>query len=55
MLSIKWCCKQKDGIKLISPNDNLSKGYIIMAENAIGTMNRERNLNQQFSISACYY
>jgi uncharacterized protein (UPF0332 family) len=26
-----------------------------MAENSIGTMNRERNLNLMFSISACYY
>jgi uncharacterized protein (UPF0332 family) len=26
-----------------------------MAENAIGTMNREKNLNLQFAISACYY
>ena len=55
MVSIKWCCKQKEGIKLISPNENLSQGYIKMAENAIGTMNRERNFNLQFSISACYY
>jgi uncharacterized protein (UPF0332 family) len=26
-----------------------------MAENAIGTMNREKDLNMQFAISACYY
>lgn len=55
MVSLKWCCKQKEGIKLININDNLSQGYIKMAENAIGTMNREKNLNLQFSISACYY
>lgn len=55
MASLRWCCKQKDGIKLAEPNDNLAKGYIKMAENSIGTMTREKNYNISFSISACYY
>jgi len=55
MVSLKWCCKQKEGIKLIEPNDNLSLSYIKMAENALGTMNRERQFNLTFAISACYY
>src|SRR4030043_1766922 len=55
MVSIKWCCKQKEGIKLINPSENLSISYIKMGENALGTMNRERNYNLAFSISACYY
>jgi uncharacterized protein (UPF0332 family) len=55
MVSLKWCCKQKDGIKLIEPNDNLAKGYLKMAEDSIGTMNRERKYNLMFAISACYY
>lgn len=54
-VSLKWCCGKKEGIKLIEPNDNLSLGYIEMAEKAIGTMNREKNLNNQFAISAGYY
>lgn len=54
-VNLKWCCSKKEGINLIEPNDNLSSGYIQMAENAIGTMNREKNLNVQFAISACYY
>jgi uncharacterized protein (UPF0332 family) len=53
--TLKWCCGKKEGIRLIEPNDNLSTGYIQMAENAIGTMNREKGLNMQFAISACYY
>lgn len=40
---------------MAEPNDNLALGYIKMAENAIGTMNRERNYNLMFAISACYY
>jgi len=55
MVSLKWYCKQKEGIKLIDSNENLAKGYIEMSEKAIGTMSREKNLNMQFSISACYY
>lgn len=55
MVTLKWCCGKKEGIQLIEPNENLSKGYIEMAEAAIGTMNRERNFNMQFAISACYY
>ncbi|MEK6892795.1 MAG: HEPN domain-containing protein [Nanoarchaeota archaeon] len=55
MVSIKWCCNQRSGIKIDSPNDNLVQSFINMAENAIGTMNREKTLNPQFSISACYY
>ncbi len=55
MVNIKWCCKQKDGIRLVEPNDNLASGYLKMAEDALGTMNREKNYSLRFSISACYY
>ncbi|HJX50300.1 MAG TPA: HEPN domain-containing protein [Candidatus Nanoarchaeia archaeon] len=55
MVTLKWCCGKKEGIQLIEPNENLAKGYIEMSEAAIGTMNRERNINMQFAISACYY
>ncbi len=55
VVNLKWCCKKEGGINLIEPNDNLSEGYIQMAENAIGTMNREKKLNLQFAISAGYY
>ena len=55
MVSINWCCKQKGGIKLIEPNENLADGYLKMAEDALGTMNREKNYSLRFSISTCYY
>lgn len=55
MANLKWCCNKKEGIRLIEPNENLSLGYLQMAENATGTMNREKSLNMQFAISACYY
>jgi uncharacterized protein (UPF0332 family) len=55
MVGIKWCCKKPEGIRLTEPNDNLALSYIKMAEDALGTMNRERNFNMIFAISACYY
>ena len=55
MVSINWCLKQKRGISLIDPNLNMSKSYIEMSKNALGTMNREQKLNQIFSISVGYY
>ena len=54
-VNIKWCCHKEGGINLVEASVNLSEGYIQMAENAIGTMNREKKLNLQFAISACYY
>ena len=55
MVGLKWCCKQKEGIRLIEPNDNLTQGYLKMAEDSLGTMNREKPYNLMFTISACYY
>jgi len=55
MVNLKWCCKQKDGIKLIETNDNLARAYLKMAEDSLGTMNRERKYNLRSAISACYY
>jgi uncharacterized protein (UPF0332 family) len=55
MVSIKWCCRQKSGIKLVEPNANLSHSYISLADASLGTMNREQDKNIVFSISAGYY
>ena len=55
MVNINWCLKQKSGLRLIEANENLSESYIKMAEDSLGTMNRERNYNLVFAISACYY
>src|SRR3989344_6043900 len=54
-VNLKWGCQKKEGIRLIELNENLAKGYISMAEAAIGTMNREKRFNMQFAISSCYY
>ncbi|HLD15279.1 MAG TPA: hypothetical protein VJB94_01740 [Candidatus Nanoarchaeia archaeon] len=35
MVSIDWCLKQKDGIKLIEQNKNIADSYLKMAEESI--------------------
>jgi len=55
MVSIKWCWKQSKGLSLIEPNMNIAESYSKLAEASIGTMNREKDKNLVFSISAGYY
>ena len=40
MVSLKWCCKQKDGIKIIEPNDNLAQGYLKKAGDSAKVVDR---------------
>lgn len=35
MVSIKWCLKQKGGLELIKPNENMAESYLKMAEESI--------------------
>jgi len=51
MVSLKWCCNQDKGIKVVEPSDNLSIGYTQTADNFLGTMNREKGKNLAASIS----
>jgi uncharacterized protein (UPF0332 family) len=55
MVTLKWCLRQKQGLKEVEANDNLADSYAKMADDAIGTMNREKDYNLVFSVSACYY
>lgn len=55
MDKIDRCFKKEKGIKLVEPNQNLVKGYLKMAEDSIGTMQREKDKNIVFSVSAGYY
>lgn len=40
---LKWCCKQKGGIKLIEPNDNLAKEYLESAEETLSVLQDVKN------------
>ncbi len=55
MDKIKWCLKQKGGLKLVESSQRLAFGYLKMAEDSLGTMNREKDKNLIFSVSAGYY
>lgn len=40
MNKIKWCLKQKSGMKIIEPNDNLCEQYIKSSEENLNIMNK---------------
>jgi len=53
MSKLNWCFKQKEGIRIIEPNDNVSKAFIQKAEGALESMNQMTNKDWQ--ISTAYY
>ena len=54
MEKIRWCLGIKNGIEIIDPNQNLSKVYILKAENALEAAKSLKN-NRDWEISSCYY
>ena len=54
MNTLTWCKKQKNGIKLIDPNDNLCEEYLKKAENALKAV-RSLEDNTEWQISSAYY
>ncbi|MBN1897105.1 MAG: HEPN domain-containing protein [Candidatus Aenigmarchaeota archaeon] len=56
MNKVKWCLNVKRGVKLIKPNENLSKSYIKKAEDSLISM--RANLREgitDWASSAAYY
>ena len=54
MTTIDWCKKQKNGIELIEPNDDLAKAYIKKAEDSLSASLVLSN-NKDWKISFLYY
>src|SRR3989344_9382703 len=54
MTTIDWCKKQKNGIELIEPNDDLAKAYIKKAEDSLSASLVLSN-NKDWKISSLYY
>lgn len=52
---INWCMKKDKGIRIIESKDYLVEGYLKKAKDSIGTMDREKDKNIVFAISAGYY
>jgi len=51
---IQWCLRQKKGIELVKPSENLVKVYVIKAENALKSMSANKG-NREWEISSGYY
>lgn len=49
-----WCLEQKQGVRLIEPNENLMKDYFVKAMNALKMM-RKAEQNPEWKIAAGYY
>ncbi|MCH8329263.1 MAG: hypothetical protein IIB81_02630, partial [Nanoarchaeota archaeon] len=54
MEKIEWCMKQKNGIEVVEPNENLSKAYIKKAEDALKAAASLKG-NKDWEISSLYY
>ena len=53
MDKIDWCLRQKDGISLVEPNQNLAEAYIKKAEDSLESM--RINTIKDWKISTAYY
>lgn len=54
MVSINWCLDQKKGIKISSPNENMSESYIKMAEESIGILRKVED-SKIWTATTAYY
>ncbi len=56
MTKIAWCLKQKKGIELVEPNDNLSKAYFQDADDSLDVMREAKGKWKSIiAYYACYY
>lgn len=55
MAAIKWCIKQKRGIKLIQPNDNLFEEYIRTAEETLDILKSIKGKSKVWLATTKYY
>ncbi len=54
--ALVWCFKQKRGIRLIEPNQNLTKAYLKKAAGALNTMTATMQINEtEWTATAAYY
>jgi len=53
MDKINWCMRQKKGIELIEPSDNLREAYLIKAEEALDTLRTSKS--RDWKLTTAYY
>ena len=53
---ITWCFRQKKGIRIIEPNENLAKAYIRKAKSSLNTMNAALQIKEtDWILTTAYY
>ena len=52
---LDWCFKQKRGIRIIEPNNNLTKAYLKKATSALNTMTAALKINEPDWIATTAY
>lgn len=55
MVDLGWCKKQKAGIRLIEPNDNLSKEYIDSSEETLSILKDIKGKSKMWLATTKYY
>ena len=55
MASLKWCVKQTRGIKLIKPNDNLSKEYLSNSQETLEVLREIKDKSNMWLATTKYY
>ena len=54
MNKIRWCLKQKNGLELIEPNEELKDAYLKKAEDSLRATASLKG-NKDWEISSSYY
>src|SRR3989344_6965423 len=55
MVEIKWCKNQKNGIKLVQPNENLFNEYIKTAEETLEVLRSIKDKSKVWLAATKYY
>lgn len=52
---LKWCCKQKYGLKLDNPNDNIAREYLQSAEETLLILQEIKGKSNMWLATTKYY
>ena len=52
---LKWCFKQRKGIRLIEPNENLAEEYIRSAEETLAVLSNIKGKSNMWLATTKYY
>lgn len=55
LVNLAWCLKQKKGIRLVEPNNNLAKEYLQTAEETLEVLRTIKNKSKVWVATTKYY